>query len=89
MRKLLTLLLTGVSIIVTAQKDENWERKFEQLGTALPTPNSYRTAAGAPGKDYWQQKADYTIKIILDDDNQTINGSETITYYNQSPDVLE
>lgn len=71
------------------QKDTEWEQKFEQLGTILPTPNTYRTASGAPGKDYWQQKADYKMKIVLDDKNQTITGSETITYFNNSPDNLE
>ncbi|WP_424962764.1 M1 family metallopeptidase [Ekhidna sp.] len=71
------------------QKDTEWEQKFEQLGTELPTPNVYRTASGAPGHQYWQQKADYKMKIVLDDNNQTITGSETITYYNNSPDDLE
>lgn len=71
------------------QKDTDWEQKFEQLGTILPTPNTYRTASGAPGKDYWQQKADYKMKIVLDDNNQSITGSETITYFNNSPDNLE
>lgn len=82
-----------VSTVVTAQdrkqKDTEWEQKFEQLGTMLPTPNVYRTASGAPGHQYWQQKADYKMKITLDDNNQTITGSETITYYNNSPDDLE
>ena len=40
-------------------------KKFEQLGTLLPTPNNYRSASGAPGKDYWQQRADYDMKIFL------------------------
>lgn len=71
------------------QKDTEWEQKFEQLGTMLPTPNVYRTASGAPGHQYWQQKADYKMKIVLDDNNQSITGSETITYYNNSPDNLE
>jgi hypothetical protein len=61
---------------------------FEQLGSVLPTPNSYRAASGAPGKDYWQQRADYDIKAELDDDKQRIIGSETITFYNNSPDEL-
>lgn len=65
-----------------------WEKKFEQLGTMLPTPNSYRTASGAPGIDYWQQKADYKIDIILNDENQMLYGEENITYYNNSPDIL-
>ena len=66
-----------------------WEGKFEQLGTTLPTPNTYRTGAGAPGRDYWQQQADYVINAELNDDNQSISGEETITYYNNSPDNLE
>ncbi len=35
----------------------NHGNKFEQLGTILPTPNEYRTASGAPGPKYWQQKS--------------------------------
>ncbi|MCU0354091.1 MAG: M1 family peptidase, partial [Cytophagales bacterium] len=62
--------------------------KFEQLGTALPTPNNYRSASGTPGPEYWQQRADYDIRAELDDDNRRISGSETITYYNNSPDEL-
>ncbi len=63
-------------------------RKFEQMETMLPTPNSYRTASGAPGHEYWQQKADYVIDVELDDENQTISGFEVITYTNNSPDLL-
>ena len=43
-------------------------RKFEQLGTMLPTPNSYRTASGSPGHEYWQQQADYDIEVEVDDE---------------------
>ncbi len=71
------------------QSQESFKgRKFEQLGTMLPTPNTYRTASGAPGHSYWQQKADYIIDIELDDDNQTISGYEEITYTNNSPNQL-
>jgi hypothetical protein len=66
----------------------NHGNKFEQLGTILPTPNEYRTASGAPGPKYWQQRADYDIKCELDEANLKLTGSETITYYNNSPDVL-
>lgn len=61
---------------------------FRQLDELLPTPNSFRTASGAPGPYYWQQRADYQIQVELDDKNQRIKGSETITYTNQSPDPL-
>jgi hypothetical protein len=66
----------------------NHGNKFEQLGTILPTPNEQRTASGAPGGKYWQQKADYDIDVTLDEKNLSIIGTETITYTNQSPDKL-
>ena len=62
--------------------------KFKQLGAELPTPNDYRTASGAPGKAYWQQRVDYAIDVTLDDRRQRITGSESITYHNNSPDTL-
>lgn len=65
-----------------------WQGKFEQLEQVLPTPNEYRSGSGAPGPQYWQQKADYTISVELDDEKQSITGTETITYHNNSPDVL-
>ncbi|MCC3151596.1 M1 family metallopeptidase [Hymenobacter sp. BT770] len=71
-----------------AQTTNSGTDKFAQLETLLPTPNTYRTASGAPGKDYWQQRADYDIKVSLDDAKQAITGRETITYTNLSPDVL-
>ena len=61
---------------------------FRQLEETLPSPNAYRTASGAPGHAYWQQRADYVIDVELDDVNQRIIGSETITYQNHSPDEL-
>jgi hypothetical protein len=91
-------LLTGMLIlaacfIMQAQDIQNnpgsnHGNKFEQLGTILPTPNEYRTASGAPGPKYWQQRADYDIKCELDEKNLKLAGSETITYYNNSPDIL-
>jgi hypothetical protein len=65
------------------------QTKFAQLGQELPTPNAYRTAGGAPGHDYYQQKADYKIAIKIDDKTQKLTGEETITYTNNSPDKLE
>ena len=66
----------------------NHGNKFEQLGTILPTPNEYRTASGAPGNKYWQQRADYDIKCTLDEKNLTLLGNEKVTYFNNSPDIL-
>ena len=86
MRKTTMTLLCLMPFWALAQNE--WEKKFEQLGTQLPTPNEYRTGSGAPGPDYWQQQADYKIAVELDDENQRITGSETVTYYNNAPNVL-
>ncbi len=65
------------------------QTKFAQLDQELPTPNEYRTAGGAPGHNYYQQKADYKIAVTIDDVTQKLTGDETITYTNNSPDKLE
>ena len=93
--KRLELLFVGcVSMLLMsstawAQTDGYNHNKFKQLKEELATPNVYRTAAGAPGHEYYQQKADYDMKITLDDENQRIYGEATVTYTNNSPDPLE
>lgn len=93
--KKIASLVVAVGMLFSAQAQNimnnptsNHGNKFEQLGTILPTPNEYRTASGAPGPRYWQQRADYNIKAELDEANLKLKGSETVTYYNNSPDVL-
>ncbi len=71
-----------------SQNTSNHGNKFEQLGTLLPSPNTYRGADGAPGPDYWQQKVDYDIDATLDVDDLRLHGNETITYHNKSPHTL-
>ena len=77
-----------VVVAVRAQSKTTQSDKFKQLEEILPTPNEQRAASGAPGRAYWQQRADYQINVELDDVNQRIAASETITYHNQSPDAL-
>ncbi len=55
---------------------------------SLPTPTNIRTGAGTPGKEYWQQRADYLIRAELDTTRKVLSGEETITYTNNSPDTL-
>ena len=90
MRRLLIAiaLFCIVAPVAIGQSKNSPVDKFRQLEEILPTPNDYRTASGAPGHKYWQQKADYAINVELDDVNQRIIGSETITYLNNSPDTL-
>ena len=70
----------------TGKYDTN---KFSQMYDLLATPNMFRTASGAPGPAYYQQQADYKINVELDDKKSILSGSETVTYYNNSPDTLE
>jgi hypothetical protein len=65
------------------------ENKFRQMYDEMATPNMFRTASGAPGPAYYQQKADYKMTLELDDKNKKLFGQETITYHNNSPENLE
>ncbi len=82
------IVLACCAGFVFAQSKSKPSDKFRQLEEDLPTPNEYRTASGAPGHRYWQQRADYVIDVELDDVNQRIIGKETVTYKNLSPDTL-
>ncbi|HMK05114.1 MAG TPA: hypothetical protein VK489_13010, partial [Ferruginibacter sp.] len=93
MKQLTVIAFLLTSMCVNAQDiknnpGSNHGNKFEQLGTILPTPNEYRTASGAPGPKYWQQRCDYDIVCELDEPNRRLTGRETVTYYNNSPDIL-
>lgn len=85
------ILLVSLTLPVSAaikQTKVDFEDKFRQLDEVLPTPNVYRNAAGEPGTQYWQQQADYDIKVRLDEEKRRIEASQTITYTNNSPYTL-
>ncbi len=92
----ISTLLAAVLIIFSGnltadairQTKGDFRDAFRQLDVDLPTANVYRTASGAPGAQYWQQRADYKIKVHLDETQRRISASETITYSNRSPDTL-
>ena len=63
--------------------------KFSQMYAEMATPNMFRTASGAPGPAYYQQRADYKINLELDDKLSRMYGSETVTYYNNAPESLD
>ncbi len=93
MKKIGLLVLSLVFVAASSfaqqrktQQGHTNQNKFKQLDHA--TPNSQRTASGAPGIKYTQQKVDYVMDIVLDDENQKITGKETITYHNNSTDNL-
>ena len=86
MRK--TFGFVAICFTVSAFAAEPFDDKFRQLDEVLPSANAYRTASGAPGAAYWQQRADYTIRATLDEAKRSLTGSEQIRYHNKSPDTL-
>ena len=64
------------------QTKGNFEDKFRQLDEVLPDANTYRTAGGAPGHEYWQQKVDYKITAELDEAKRRLTARATLRYTN-------
>ena len=88
MRLSISLLISLFFYFNLGAQTQPWQGKFEPIDHLISPSNSYRTASGAPGKDYWQQRANYKIKAELDEGNNVLSGEETITYFNNSPDNL-
>ena len=98
MKKLASLAFSFLFIVTAVmaqdapkkrQKGHTDQNKFRQLKDVLPTPNNRRTASGAPGYEYTQQKVDYVMDIVVDEDKNLLTGNESITYHNNSKDYLE
>lgn len=91
--RLLAFLLLSTPLLAQqpAEKKEGHTdtNKFRQMYDLMATPNMYRTASGAPGPEYYQQRADYKMDLELDDKNARLNGVETITYHNNAKESLE
>ena len=84
--------LVIIHISVTAQFSERTS-VYDPLDIfpalpVLPAGNIYRTANGEPGPAYWQNRCNYTIDALLDDEHNIIHGTELITYTNHSPRAL-
>ncbi len=51
--------------------------------------NQTRDISGRPGKNYWQNKANYVLKADFNPDTRLLKGIEEIVYENNSPDTLK
>ena len=96
MKNILFVFIGVFTVFATAQETPKPKEsghvdanKFRQMYNDFATPNSYRTASGAPGPEYYQQQADYKIDIELDDKNKKLYGTETITYTNNARESLD
>ena len=79
---------TGV-VAQTANARAAYDPRVTFAPLTLPDPvNAYRSGSGAPGPSYWQNAADYEMHAELDTASKSLKNAETITYTNNSPDVL-
>jgi len=84
MRKFITLALSiGFCTLAFGQTSVKMP-----LEIAVAFQNGTRSNDGLPGPNYWQNYSDYTINAELLTDESKLAGSETIVYYNESPDTL-
>lgn len=76
---------------ISAQKNEasvfNPHELFAQ-NFFTKNGNEFRSANGAPGAKYWQNRADYNLHATIDTVDNILKGNETIFYTNNSPDAL-
>ena len=98
MMKNISNLLLGLSSVLCAHvaiaqtqpnKGGYDQNPFRQMYQEMATPNMYRSASGAPGPMYYQQKADYKMQVSLNEQTNILSGNQQVTYTNNSPDTLE
>jgi Peptidase family M1 domain len=93
MRKIPLLLSLLLLILVKGFAQAQEPTHYDQHAAFNPLfyPDNgtvYRSAGGAPGAKYWNNRADYKINATLDTTNHELSGSVTISYTNNSPDNL-
>ncbi|MDQ1231854.1 M1 family metallopeptidase [Sphingomonas sp. SORGH_AS_0879] len=86
MRRALPLL----ALVAATASAQDYQPRETFAPFDMPQPvNRYRSANGLPGPDYWQNRADYQLRVTLDPATRTIAGTATISYTNNSPDTLD
>lgn len=86
------LLLAALTLAVTVDVAAQRVRPYP----VMPPPqferaiaSGTRTPSGAPGPNYWQNRADYSIDARLDADTNVLSATGVISYTNRSPDALD
>src|SRR5256886_15736444 len=80
-------MLAVLTVALALQQSVADTSPFRPL--ALPAATTTRSASGAPGPRYWQQRADYTLQATLDTATGVLRGSGRIYYVNRSPETLD
>ncbi|MDT0293618.1 M1 family metallopeptidase [Mesonia ostreae] len=84
---ILTMLCSFVTWAQVPEAKENNQHNFKDI--MYRQGSAYRTASGKPGSEYWQNSANYTIEVSLDDKTHMITGNIEIEYTNNSPESLD
>ncbi len=86
----LTIALLLLPVAANAQITPTSYKPLETFAPlSLPDPvNAFRSSDGAPGPQYWQNRADYVLHAAIDPATKTLTCTEVITYTNNSPDTL-
>ena len=82
---LLLLCLSGLASFAQEIIPNN-QSKFDDV--MYRRGNTYRSASGVPGPEYWQNRANYTIEAEFDDKTNVLKGKLIMTYQNNSPEEL-
>jgi hypothetical protein len=88
MKKSLLSLLTLFLVIAAAAQSKYNHREAFDPNFYPQSGNDYRSASGAPGRKYWQNRADYKIACTLDTTTHNVTGEVEVSYTNNSPDEL-
>lgn len=84
MKPQLCFLLLAIPFLGVAQHELIISKK-----TAQAVVRETRQTDGNPGKNYWQNSADYSIRVSVDIEKHTLSGHESVVYYNNSPDSIK
>src|SRR5688572_4734684 len=89
MKRFFLLSMAIISLLPSfAQSKYNHRQLFDPQFYPFPG-NEIRSANGAPGAKYWQNRADYKIAVYLDTASHKVSGQLELTYTNNSPDLLD
>jgi len=78
-----------ICILFLSRISEAQSSLYLPLDVKKAYANGTRNNDGAPGKNYWQNSADYKINVVINPLKKLLKGNETITYFNNSPDTLK
>ncbi|MEO6705842.1 MAG: M1 family peptidase, partial [Ginsengibacter sp.] len=90
-KRLLTIVMVFFSVALWAQGPVSLYDHHDLFSPNFypSSVNEYRTSDGQPGPKYWTNISNYKIEATLDDVNDAVSGSVTITYINNSPKPMD